>query len=438
MADDLMLSTTALVQTRATTTELVALASRRALDPSVFEDRAPFFWMAEISSNRLDAYYTRMAASTLRNFALDAEAGVAFQNSHATWQLGFGRSLTGKFVSAGGNGVSRVEADFYTVPNLRLHDVSTDDFITGVRAGILADVSVGFHGGECLCDICGNDMFRSWDCWHIPGITYLIEQAGGIKAEVVCTATIENAHLAEVSVVYDGATPGAAIRKAQMEATNGRLNDAQVRLLEQRYRMRLPDRRVIVPGAALSQENPMPKDETTRTAEVQTPVVAPEVAPSPTESAATQRGADMAGAEDEEEEDEEEMRQVATLQTRLTSVTEERDTTRAALTEARSRIQALEAEVARLTPAAEDGRAYRDDTIADALAEGVRAFGPEFAVETYRSLLESSGLPVIKRMRDDWKAVAARTFPTQRQTVSEGDPAPADRTDRTPNAAYTA
>ena len=246
---------------------LLALAKQRAPDPSVFDDLPPYFWRAQISSSRLDAYYTRMdPATTLRNFADDATAGVSFQNSHDTRQLGLGQSLQGRFIGAQGNGVARTEADFYTIPNVRLNQVSTDDFINGVRSGVVRDVSVGFYGGEFQCSICNRDMMRDYACPHIPGMTYDPNKPDDWRTDPngeTATATVKNARLAEVSAVYDGATPGAAILKAIGAAQDGRLTPQQARLLESRYRINLPSVRVTVPGADLStteETHPMAKD----------------------------------------------------------------------------------------------------------------------------------------------------------------------------------
>ena len=70
---------------------LAMIASRHAFDEAILAERPPFFWLAEISSNRLDAYYTRMAPTTLRNFGIEAAEGVTFQNSHRFMELGLGR-----------------------------------------------------------------------------------------------------------------------------------------------------------------------------------------------------------------------------------------------------------------------------------------------------------------------------------------------------------
>jgi hypothetical protein len=77
---------------------------------------------------------------------------------------GWGRSLSGQFKGAQGDGIARVIADFYTVQNLP----DTDSFISKYRTGIARDVSIGFFGGRHVCTICGLDMM-TWDCWHYPG-----------------------------------------------------------------------------------------------------------------------------------------------------------------------------------------------------------------------------------------------------------------------------
>ncbi len=102
------------------------------------------------------------------------------------------------------------------------------------------------------------------------------------------------------------------------------------------------------------------------------------------------------------------------------------------------RLRPLEAEAKRLQPLADDGKRYREDLIAEALAEGVRAQGENFAAETYRSILVSAPLDAVKRMRDDWRVVGDRRFPGGRQSA-EGDGQSPTKTNRAvPDAAYQA
>jgi phage head maturation protease len=229
-----------------------------ALDPSVFQDSAPYFWSARISSDVLDAWYTRMAPSSLKNYAADAEAGVSFQDSHDTWRLPLGRSLTGNFIAKGEGG--EVFADFFTIRGLKFNDGTypmSDDYINAMRAGIVKDVSIGFIPGEYICSVCQCDML-DWDsdCRHWPGDEVEIKDKDGkvIRTEIVF-AWVANARLAEVSAVYNGATPGAMILKAQAAARSGQLRPEQVRLLEQRYRINLPDaRRSVAVGKVQEEE----------------------------------------------------------------------------------------------------------------------------------------------------------------------------------------
>ncbi len=55
-------------------------------------------------------------------------------------------------------------------------------------------------------------------------------------------AAIEDAHLAETSGVYDGATPEASILviKARELADAGKLDPKEARFIEDRYRVRIP------------------------------------------------------------------------------------------------------------------------------------------------------------------------------------------------------
>jgi len=380
-----------------TDTLLATAKERHALDPSVFDEFPPYFWRAEISSDRMDAYFTRMHESSLTNYAQDAAAGVSFQNSHRHNELGFGRSLTGLYIP--GVDVQAVHADFYTVRGLQLNGVNTDHLIAGIRTGLVKDVSIGFFGGDFRCSICGRDMW-DWDCFHVPGFEYVPVNEKGDRGEPeVAFAWVYAAHLAEVSGVFDGATPGAAILKAQQEAEAGRLNDRQVQLLENRYRIALPGKRQTWTGANLQQEGSMNKDgkKEGKEEEGTQPQVDERLALLDRVEKA------LSGVDG------------ANVEARLAGVLAER-------TSSAQRVQELTAEVAKLAPLAEDGRAYRADLIANALAEGVRAYGEKFDEPTYRTLLESASLDVTKRLMADWKASGDGRFPSGRQTSDEHTP----------------
>jgi hypothetical protein len=384
---------------------MIAEVRRRAHDPSVFDDtRTPFPWGAEISSDRIDAYFTFMDESTLRNFADDAEAGVSFQNSHVTRQLGFGRSIGGRYVDD--ESIKRTIAEFYTVPGVRLNDVSTDDFIIGVRSSLIADVSVGFHGGMWRCTICSRDIW-DWDCEHVPGWKYEVASDDKVVRQIQALARIEDARLSEVSAVYDGATPGAAVLKSQEEARRGRIRPEIARFVEARYRCRLPDRevRVAVPDLAQKEDRmsvPAPQTD-------QTPAAPGEQTPT---------------AHDD----------LATLRTQVTEQTHAADQQRAradamarALTDAGIDVEAdqLADRLRALVSEAAAGRQYRSDLLDEAIKARVQAFGRSAEEERYRTLLERLPLEDVRGFRDEWRSIASGRLPVGRRSEDGGDPLPA-------------
>ena len=380
------------VDARVRQDELLGMAkANSAYDPAVFEERTPFFWTAEISNDGVDAYYTHMLPSTLNNFVSAARSGISFLNSHRHNELPFGRSLDGRLVTDGQR--QRVLADFYTLPGLNLNGITTDDFITGVRAGIVSDVSVGFHGGTHFCDVCQQN-YMSWDCPHVAGLKFEIKD----KGLVLCTISIDDAILSEVSGVYDGATPDATIQKAQRMAESGELKPEAVRVLEARYRMRFPTTRSFA----------VVKPQEGKTMEFE------QIVNQIREVLALPADGDVVAG----------VLAVSTAPEKLRTVEQQ-------LFEAR-------AKVAELEPLAADGRAYRDDLINDALAEGVRAYGDKFNRATYEAALKNASLDLIRQMKGDWGTVGAERFAGGRKTVDSSQ-APAQQKQRihVPQSAYS-
>lgn len=363
---DSLMVTQARISVRAADSALLTTAKGRAPDPSIFDLFAPFFWRSEISSDRLDAYYTVMdPATTLPNYAADAAEGRAVLIGHNTRELPIGYSLTGVLEKDGD--VVRVLSDAYA-----LTDDSSAAVVNRMRAGVVRDISVGFRtdGAKCLCSICSLDMWRDWDCWHIPGFEYEMSASGskgtnGAKVMTLATGLIVDAHLAEYSPVYDGATPGAAILQAQKAAEAGRITANQARLIEQRYRINLPGKRSVTPGYTQG----VTMDEK----EVQALL---ERAGVPS---------DLVGIE------------------RLKHLVSERD---------------------QLKPLAADGTQYRTDLVAAGVAEAVRAFGAEKGAQK-QAMLERADLADIKELTSAWRAIGDAALTGGRATTDEsGAPNP--------------
>jgi len=382
--------------------ELLALAQEKHIyDPSILEERTPFFWRLEASNTLIDSYYTHMTLGTLGNFQADAKAGVAFLPGHRHSDLPFGRSLDAQLETALNPDRTRLTVDFYTMPGLTLNAVKTDDLIDGIRSGILKDVSIGFTSTEMTCDICGRDMW-DWDCPHVPGMKYEVKGSDNVMRIVQATFAVNDAHLSEVSSVYDGATPRAEILKAEREAAEGRMKPDAVRMFETRYRMKLPEAKRTHAGVTLEGK----KLEFEKIVNDVRGVLAVDA------------DADVVNT-------------VVQLKTEL----ESNRSAQAALVAAQDK-------VVELTPLADDGRAYRSDLITEALAQGIRAFGEKFAKETYEDVLKRASLAVIKQLSGDWQAIGDSRFTGGRQSEDKGDKPEAEAKQptgaRIPSNAYKA
>lgn len=373
---------------------MTIIKDHHTLDPSILTERPPFLWDAEISSDLIDAYSSFMAPSTLSNFRDDAQAGVAFLPGHKHNELPFGRSFYASLENTINPSRTRVVASFYTLHGLKLNNISTDDLIDGLRSGILKDTSVGFHGGEQLCTLCSRSIW-DWDCPHIPGLKYEVKEGDVVRVKLA-TYGVHNARLSEVSSVFDGATPRAEILKAEREAAEGRMRPDAVRLFEERYRVKLPAKRAFA-------VNPQ-RDKTMEFEQIVNQI---------REVLALPADADVVAG----------VLAVSTAPEKLRTAEQQ-------LTEARAKVTELE-------PLAADGRAYRDDLINEALAEGVRAYGDKFNRATYEAALKPASLDLIRQMKTDWAAVGDSRFAGGRQTVDDSQ-APITQKKRThvPASAY--
>lgn len=407
---------------------LNTLARNNAQDASAFNGD-PFLWAALITNNRVDSYYTRMNKSSLTNYTADATEGRSFQNSHNTDELPLGRSLwsemgiqpsalvLGDEFGGGSDDLIEVAAAFYTAPNLRLTGVNTDDFIRGVKLGLINDVSIGFYHAHYTCSICGLDLF-DWDCPHIPGFSYNVtDNAGKVTGTRVAFAWIDDARLAEVSAVFKGSTPGAAVLKAQVEAEGGRIAPVERKSVESRYRIVLPEKRLVIavpPVQVATEGTDMAVDEDNRANPASPPPATNPPNPAPPPSPGTSQ--ELRAPDSRDGIGPAELAIVTTLRQVLeTSETAEPDALKG------FRALATVEGVRQLVALAGDGRRYRADLITEAKAQGVRAYGAEgFSEPHYGPILERADIETIKRFTADWKATGDKRFAGGPQARPEG------------------
>lgn len=385
-----------------------AMQAARAVASNGYDlkDEDVFDWPALISNQQLDSWMTRMATSSLQNYAEDAKAGVAFMNSHKHYELPVGYSIDGTFEESGtpAEQYPRVLADFYTVRGLNVNGLDTDMFIKAMQTGLIRDVSIGFKEGEGFrytCSVCGLDWF-DWDCMHIPGVEYEVtdnpeaDPSAQRTHTVLAFAWVENARLSEVSAVYDGATPDAGILKATRELRGGRLKPDVQRMLESKYRLHLPQTTKQFRGVQLNQSKEVndimagENEKGTSGAPDNTHIVA--LAGYETNLRAFARGLNLEGV----------------------SIN---DATAPAVI-----LDAVRAEIDRLRPLeakAAEGAKLRKLLVDDAIKEGNRAFGDKFDAAAKTTMLESLDVDNVTTLRDSWKDIADAAFKGKTRASSD-------------------
>lgn len=436
------------------TEELLALAAQRAPNPDIFDQYPPAFWQARASSNRLDFYHTRMRPGrnkTLGNFKRGLDAGVSYLDSHNNRQNGLGQSLRGQLVKTDetdpetGKPIEEVWGDFFTLQGVEINGHRSDSFLALIGSGVWRDVSVGFFARDIECGLCGKQVFDWWaddGCPHLPGLEY--EWEGETRT---AWAWINDGELSEVSQVYDGASPGAAVVKAEQMGAEGRLNDRTRTQIERRYntRIALPERSYRLGGIPLigdREERGMPDEHNTtiRTADAleavaedeETRIEEPADGDEPEEPVEAPEGGDDSETTIEEPEseapepEEPESDRMAALRSRYApqGIRLGSDPVKAvralaeALLTARGKITELEGE-------AEIGKRYKRDLIEATLAAGVRARGERFRRETYQRILEGLDIDSIRAIGEDFGTEGDTLFPGGRRTSETEEEPPA-------------
>ena len=328
---------------------------------------------AIISNSNLDSYYTIMdPETTLPNFVEDLKAGVMFLDSHRTDRLGYAQSVDGRMED--NNDVIGV---FEVAKNINfggeLTFASTNDFINGIIKRLVRDVSVGFKDGRYICNIDGKPIYGTGCCEHWPGQTYNID-----GKEILCTATIVDARLSEVSAVHDGATAGAGVlRKIEDLHSKGQLSNQSIGSLAYRYNVEYDiNKRVFIPT------------------HLRTPGVKP-------------------SGDDKQEDNDMDAKEVRgiveeVLKTALEPVTTGIKANADALVKQSETLETLGSQVS---------KSERAQLEIEAAEESVRAFGAEKDAEkTKRFLSNLETIEDVRETKDEWKAIADAKFKAGRST----------------------
>ena len=454
---------------------------KREQGDDVSDDRYEF--QAEISNDLLDSYYTTMHITTLRNFREDAKQGVAFLEGHMPTRMNYGRTFNARLNKAEDR--QRVLADIYTIRDINfgghMSFPSTNDFIRAVETDLVSDVSVGFYGGIWRCDLCGMDVFdwSDWEnmCRHWPGETY---EEDDVK--VVATATIEDARLSEVSVVYDGATPEAQItKKARSMFERGLIDTPIVYRLNTLYNLRMApdkwdastigDKRSLISHKSKGGASPMdlleiiksasiegiPTDDAasavrwlidkhgtlgteletaqSRTTELETENEELKNNASTELESARKLNVDMGKQVDVVRSENTQLKeQIGVLETARdldNDVAARNDELKTQNDELTEQVETLTTENRELTDKVAEseemaklGQQTRDELVESTLKSGVTAYGDDFDKEEQKTVLEAMDLKTIRLTKKSWDDLAEERFPGGRQSKDNGGEPP--------------
>ena len=160
-----------------------------------------------ISSDAIDAYDSRMAESSLKNFVNDAANGVPFQDSHSSESI---RTLGRSFAAEIENGIAMARVRMLRDDTNTPEHMKIDEYIRRIQGGIYTSLSVGFHSERNICSICDGNIAIGWDRLF-GGDEFCEHSIGSVYDDKRCTYTIEDARLAEISLVTTPANPDAEI-----------------------------------------------------------------------------------------------------------------------------------------------------------------------------------------------------------------------------------
>ena len=165
--------------------------------------------------------FCKFDKSSLENFAKDAATGVPLLQSHNSYRdVAIGYTFLGEYVSS----KKYVNAAAYIIKGLRLNSgysySESDGYILSLQKKGIREVSMGICGGTAVCSICGGNYMSYRECQHWSGKEYPV---GESRTMTLCFYTWHDSHLDEVSLVANGAVPGAVILKAHQMLEKGEI-----------------------------------------------------------------------------------------------------------------------------------------------------------------------------------------------------------------------
>ena len=423
----------------------------RAMHADLPEEDDDRFWVRITASNdKLDRHFSIMdPKTTLKNFEKDAKAkpGVSLKDHHAWRSFGYGRSADAML-----NDKNELLIDFFILKNMEYDGGSrefrtSEKLIRAIEHELINQVSIGFYDAREVCNLCNLPIrkYSYWDweperegqCTHKMGKKY--ENKDG-KMETA-TYTVFDARLKEVSLVEFGSNRHTSIEKQRFlmyglgDMPNMPESEVAARMRSFMEELLMKDQEWI---EKLRDALNVPSIRSTDEPDAVLEALETEVATLRT-TVSTQKDeiADLTNASQDvdtarqqlvttlrEDLDLKDVRSTDEPETVLEKVTSE-------VTGLREKVETQRDEIADLQAAAEDGKAYRDARVEEAIKQGIRAYGDDFDEEYHREYYGDMPLEKLETHIAQNKKKADAALPAGRSTTDDHEPPP-DRNKRTP------
>lgn len=190
------------------------ILSTRAMHADLPEDDDDKYWIRVSASNpELDRHNSIMdPETTLKNFEADAKSrlGVALTDHHAYRSFGYGRSSDAQLTDK-----NELLIDFYVLKNMeyeggRREFRTSDMLIRAIENDLVNQVSVEFYGAREICNICQlpyrrYSWYSDWEPQREDRCSHKMGKAYEVDGKMVrATYTVYDARLKAVSLVEFG------------------------------------------------------------------------------------------------------------------------------------------------------------------------------------------------------------------------------------------
>jgi hypothetical protein len=377
--------------------------------------------------------FIQLTPPLLEIFVQNANDGIALLLDHS-W-AGFGRpkpalpygrvfegELSQKEGLIEGETVS-FNGSAYIVRGQEKDGISTDSIISDIETGVMFDTSIGWGANKFECSICGNDI-RNWrKCEHFPGKIYVVNDETG-ETKLCWAMAKPPGFLMEDSLVFDGAYPAAGTSLSSLADEGGFENEYGTFVVVDDFK-KMPLSTIYgtynKKGGILTfvKKADYKKAYSFSSGDNQSLKGGEKTM----FSEAVLKMFEAFGIEYKEGETklEDVLNQVGEKWDTIPQVESQEGEIQVYMTQDQVKEklgQELSAE--EVLKLAKDGQDYRQQTIDEAIAMGVKAMGNDFPAETWKSTFASMSIQAIKDVSKTWETQAKNSIPAGRFS-SAGD-----------------